>query len=291
MAPPPPVPEPAPSAANTAETAPLVPPLVPAPQAAAPPPAPKPTPAQSPAPLPAFPAEAEADPLPPPSSTPAPPPPVPSPPPAQAHQSHVAARPAPKPAPQKMTRNTLPVLASHTVKQPNRTANNQGASVDSPGAQALNSEGAPPHPTNGPDPTTSTGGAAGEDGGPPLKRVANMVNGFCTGIIDGGVGGWGRESGEYSYRGMKIPARAHFFRSRDGTPWVEFYFWSRVPIYTPVTIAGNAITWTGKYGTVYTVSPLGSGHFSGLARNLNNDGSGGTIELTCLGSDAHPFRD
>jgi hypothetical protein len=289
MAPPPPMPQPAPAAANTAETAPVVPPPVPAPQAAAPPPEPTPTLAPSPSTLPAFTTDAEADPLPPPASTPAPPPPVP-PPPAPAQPSHAAAQPARRPAPQTMTRNTLPVPPSHTMKQPNRTANNQGMSSDAPGPQAVNSEGAPAHSTNGPDPTTSTGGAAGEDGEPDLlhRRVTDM---FCTGTIY--LGSDMREGkdiyGLNFYAGIKIPVRAHFHRKGDGTPSVTFNFWSRAPIEVPMTILGSAIRWTGEFGTVYTVSPTGNNHFAGSGIRFQPSGASTTIELTCSRSDVHPL--
>ncbi len=292
MAPPPPMPQPAPTEAATADTAPPVPPAVPAPLAEAPPPPPAPTPSQ--ATLPVSETDAAADQLPPPASPPAPPiPPVPTP----AKPSHAVARPAPRPAPQTMTRNTLPVPPSHTMKQPNRTANNQGASDDSPGPQAVNSLGAPPHVTNGPDLTTSTGGSAGEDGRPPPPPAPppqhgfeRVVNNTCTGIIAVALG---TSQGRYSkvpeviVGGQAIPTQAHFFRRDDGTAWVRFNFWARRPINLPVAIAGNAISWTGEYGTVYTVQPSGSDHLTGLAAPLASDH--GTIDLACVGSDVRPF--
>jgi hypothetical protein len=300
MAPPPPMPQPAPTEANTARDAPAVPPPVPAHQAAAPPPEPAAAPRPSPpsAALPAFTTQADADPLPPSSASPTPPPPVP-PPPAPAKQpSHAAVRPAPRHAPQVMTRNTLPVPPSHTTRQPNRTANNQGASQDSPGAQALNSEGAPPHSTNGPDPTTSTGGAAGEDGGPPLlRRVANNPDAVCAGSLDLGptTQHWGphpEQLPEWRDAGVRVPIRAHFYRMPDGTAWVRWYIYNRAPVDKLVTIAGSTLSWVGQYGAFYSVSPAGSSHFSGLARGFFGQRDGQvTVQLTCSGSDAHPFRD
>jgi hypothetical protein len=268
MAPPPPMPLPAPAAANTAETAPVVPPPVPAPQAAAPPPVPTPAPTPSPAPLPAFTTEAEADPLPPPAS---------------AQRSHAAARPAPRPAPQALTRNTLPVPPSRTTRQPNRTANNHGASSDSPEPQAVNSEGAPAHSTNGPDPTTSTGGAAGEDGQPPLLHphlVQRVTDTFCTGIYNysptaNGSHEQGPGAGEHFFPKMGVPVQAHFFRKPDGTPWVTFSFRSRVPADLPVTIMGSGISWIGQYDCHYTVWPSGDNHLTGRCEGH------GQIDLAC----------
>jgi hypothetical protein len=183
-----------------------------------------------------------------------------------------------------MTRNTLPVPSSRTTRQPSRTANNQGASSDSPGPQAVNSEGAPAHSTNGPDPTTSTGGAAGEDGQPPVFRRA--LDRICIGTIHLGSDareGTGILYGEKFYRGMTIPVRANFHRKGDGTPWVTFNFWSRVPIEVPMTIMGSASRWTGEWGTVYTVSPTGNNHFAGSGTPFDLSGASATIELTCAG--------
>jgi hypothetical protein len=84
--------------------------------------------------------------------------PVPAPP------SPSTARAAPRPAPYIRTTNRLPVPPPHTARHPNLTAGNQGARDPSPGPQAVNSQGAPPHTTNGPDPATSADGAAEEDG-------------------------------------------------------------------------------------------------------------------------------
>jgi hypothetical protein len=197
-----------------------------------------------------------------------------------------------------MTRNTLPVPRSHTLRQPNRTADNQGASQDSPGPQAVNSEGAPPHSTNGPDPTTSTGGAAGEDGQPPLlRRVANHVglDAMCTGSLGLGPttqhwGPHGDQAPEWRDAGVKVPIRAHFYRSSDGTAWVRWYIYTRAPVDKPVTIAGSTLSWLGQYGALYSVSPEGSNHFAGFARNFFGQPNGQvTVDLTCVGSDAHPF--
>jgi hypothetical protein len=281
MAPPPPMPEPAPSAANTAETALAVPPPVPAPQAAAPPPVPTPTQAPSPSPLPAFTTEAEADPLPPPASSPAPPPPAPPPPAPAAKQSPAAARPAP----QVMSRNTLPVPLSLTTRQPNRTANNQGASSDSPGPQAVNSVGAPPHSTSGPDPTTSTGGAAGEDGQPlVLARVARkkrdlpmidrVMDQTCTGTLKP-PNPRGVEEKVFPQNGVWI--QAHFYRKPDSTTWITLYFGARDPINVPVEVLGFALSFTGQYGTYYTLVPSGDTTFAGTTKRPE----GGKIDLVC----------
>ncbi len=284
MAPPPPMPQPAPAAASTAETAPVVSPPVPAPQAAAPPPERTPTVAPTPSPLPAFTTDAEADPLPPRASTPAPPPPIP-PPPAPAQPSHAAAQPARRPAPQTMTRNTLPVPPSHTMKQPNRTANNQGMSSDAPGPQAVNSEGAPAHSTNGADPTTSTGGAAGEDGQPDLLHrhlAQRATDTWCTGIYNfsptaNGSHEEGPGAGEHFFPEMPVPVQAHFFRKPDGTRWVTFNFRARVPADLPVTVMGSGISWIGQYDCHYTVWPSGGNHLTGRCEGH------GKIDLACDG--------
>ena len=278
MAPPPPMPQPAPSVANTSETAPVVPPPVPGPQAAAPPPVPSPAAAPSPAPLPAFNTEADADPLPPPSSKPAPPP-VPSP--APARQSNAAAQSARKPAPQVMTRNTLPVPVSHTTKQPNRTANSQGATVDSPGPQAVNSEGTPAHSTNGPDLTTSTGGAAGEDGEPALlhRRLKKLVDALtdktCVGSLFPELHGV-REDPQWP-KGKEVSIRARFHKKPDGTMWATWWFLARSSIELPVWVLTDKIQLIGQFGTVYTMGLAGEHRLEGTTQHP----AIGTISLVC----------
>jgi hypothetical protein len=185
----------------------------------------------------------------------------------------------------------LPVPPSHTTRQPSRTADNQGASNNSPGPQALNSLGATLHPTNGPDLTTSTGGTAGEDGeaqrhGRPPPPPAAAPLAMCRGTVilpDNNGTGRGQEPDEWVYPGLRVPLRATFFRDRDGERWVRFYFWARAPVTRPVTIEGDRISWVGEFGTVYTPRPSGDGHLSGPTSNL------GPIDLTCVGLDTHPF--
>jgi hypothetical protein len=284
-APPPPMPPSDPTEATAAPDAPAVPPPTAAPQAQSPPSTPTPTPAQSTAPMPAPATETAAATLPPPPSAPAPPQTVPTP----ALPSQAAVRAAPRPAPHTMTTNRLPAPPSHTMRQPNRTANNEGALNQSPGPQAVNSQGAPPHTTNGPDPTTSVDGAAGEDGQlPHLQRqrqrhlVERVTDKVCTGIYEFGPHSTGSHeagpgAGEHFFSGMNVQAAAHFFRKPDGTPWVTFYLRSRGPADLPVTIMGSGIRWTGVYGVVYTVWPSGDNHLAGQSS------PGGKIDLACEG--------
>jgi hypothetical protein len=261
MAPPPPMPQPASAQANTAKTALIVPPSAPAPQAEAP-------------------------------LLPAVPPPIPTP------RSHATARLAPRPTPQVATKNTLPVPLSHTMRQPNRTTNNnQGANEDSPGPKAANSLGAPAHSTNGPDSTTSTGGEAGEDGQPPLLRwVAHHIalDATCTGSLDLGptTQHWGPhldQFPEWRDAGVKAPIRAHFYHTDDGTAWVQWSMFARAPVDRLVTVAGSSLSWIGQYGAFFSVRVTGGNHFTGLATGIFGQPGQVVVELTCTGSDAHPF--
>ena len=169
------------------------------------------------------------------------------------------------------------------MKQPTRTANSQGARDPSPGPQAVNSAGAPPHSTSGQDATTSVDGAAGENGRPPLLNrhpVARAVDKFCAGIYnyaDAGSHEQGPGAGEHFTQQLGVPVQAHFFREPDGTRWVTFNFRSRAPANLPVTIFGSGISWTGQYGCHYTVWPSGGNHLTGQCAGH------GKIDLACGG--------
>jgi hypothetical protein len=122
---------------------------------------------------------------------------------------------------------------------------------------------------------------------------------ICTGTLDSGQmraePHWGWEPGEWIYSDEKVPIRAHFFRAPDGTPWVRWYIFKRQSIDRPVMLAGGAISWIGQYPecghpTVFSVSPAGGSHLAGPVSYYScNPQQHATMELTCVGSDAHPF--
>jgi uncharacterized protein YndB with AHSA1/START domain len=220
-------------------------------------------------------------------------PPVP---PIPAQQPPVAARPAPHAT---TSRNMLGLPASRITRAPSPAAENQAASADSRGAQAAGAPGAFAHSTNGQNPTTSTGGAAGEDSevGRHLRRMAGaeaappLVGTICSGTISFAPGGGvvparGGTGGRTFYGGQKVPVEADFFRDRDGMPWVRFTLWPEASWNLPVSIAGNEVRWTDVDGSGYTLRPAANGHLTGLAGFLND--SAAKIDFTCAGSDAHP---
>ena len=190
-------------------------------------------------------------------------------------------------APHPKTTNRLPAPPSPTEQQPNRTANSQGSLDQSQGPRAVSSLGAPPHTTNGPDPTNSAGGSAGEDGRPPaldrpplLQRVADCEGFYRLPPVP--LLWWHRMPVTEFYPGMEIPARAHFFRGPDGMPWITFSFPSGNKLASnPVRVLGSesGITWTGGSGTTYTLRPAVYGHLTGTA----GPPGGGAIDLYCAG--------
>jgi uncharacterized protein YndB with AHSA1/START domain len=214
------------------------------------------------------------------------------PPPIPAPQTEALSTPASTPArpvPHTTTsRNTLPLLASRTSRQPNPDANNQGASTHSPDSQALTSLGAPPQWTNEPNLTTRTGGAAGEDRGvlghqtrAAAQAEPPLVGTSCIGTVSFSTDG----NGTY-YGGKRVSVEARFFRDQYGGAWIRFTLWPGAPWNLPVTIAGNEIRWTGVNGSGYALRPMGNNHLVGLA-GFNID-SAAKIDFTCAGSDAHP---
>jgi hypothetical protein len=208
------------------------------------------------------------------------------PPPAPAQRTEVASLPPPPStsppprAPHPTTRNRLTAPPSRTMRQPNRTANNQGVLDQSPGPEAVDSVRAPSYSTKGPDPTP---GAAGEGGQSPLfKRVVNET---CRGTYLGaGAGGFPAQVRTYA-------VQAHFYRGPDDAPWVTFYFVAQKPADLPVTIRGSEIKFTSTYGAIYTLWPSHNVLLPPRYHRLTGSTEhprGGTIDFAC-GESNHPL--
>ena len=126
-----------------------------------------------------------------------------------------------------------------------------------------------------PDPVTK---GAGEDDQPPLFDT--LVNATCgvTDLLRLGPA-FLIPRGDPSYL-----ARAHFFRSRDGRPWVTLYYTGGQAANLPVMIKATEIEFVRSYDLIYTLSPSHGNHLVSFAKHPN----GGSVDFACRGENAHP---
>jgi hypothetical protein len=184
--------------------------------------------------------------------------------------SRAATADVPRHAARLLAGSALTAPASRTMRQPNRTANNEGVADQTPGPKVVSAAGTPSYSANGLDRTPGEGGQS-----PSFKTVANQT---CRGTYQAVWGGF-------------FPILAHFHRGPGDAPWVTFNFASRQPAELPVTINGSEIRFTSSRGEIYTLSPSRNMLLPPRYHRLTGSAehpSGGTVELAC-GAAVHPL--
>jgi beta-lactamase regulating signal transducer with metallopeptidase domain len=120
---------------------------------------------------------------------------------------------------------------------------------------------------------------AGEDGQPPFfERLANKTCG-ATDLL--GLG----PAYPIFRGGSAYLANAHFFRSRDGRPWVTLNYTGGQVASLPVMIKGGEIEFTRSRDLIYTLSPSHNNHLVNFATHSN----AGAVDFTCRGENPHPL--
>ncbi len=121
-------------------------------------------------------------------------------------------------------------------------------------------------------------GVAGEQDQPPLFET--LVNATC------GVTDLLRLGPAYLIPrgGPSYLARAHFFRSRDGRPWVTLYYTGGQAANLPVVIKATEIEFIRSYDMIYTLSPSPGNHLVSFAKHPD----GGSVDFACRRENSHP---
>ena len=78
--------------------------------------------------------------------------------------------------------------------------------------------------------------------------------------------------------------QAHFFRSRDGRPWVTLYYTGAQKSNLAVILIGDEVEFTRSHDMIYKLSPSHNNHLVNFAKHPN----GGTVDFACWGENTHP---
>ena len=133
----------------------------------------------------------------------------------------------------------------------------------------------PSHPTNAPEQVPKW---AADDQQPFFDRLVNATCGV-TDILTLGP------AYLIPRGGPAYLSQAHFFRSRDGRPWVTLYYTGGQEANLPVTISDRGIEFTRAYDTIYRLSPSHNNHLVSFAKHP----AGGTVDFVCSGDNIHPL--
>jgi BlaR1 peptidase M56 len=157
--------------------------------------------------------------------------------------------------------------ASHSIN-PNRVTSLASQ-------QAVESAKPPSHATSPQDPATQESGEVDQ---PPFFE--RLVNATCaaTDIL--------RLGPAYLIPrgGPAYLAQAHFFRSRDGRPWVTLYYTGGQAANLPVVIMGSEIKFIRSSDMTYTLSPSHNNRLVSFAKHPD----GGTVDFACGAENTHP---